>query len=85
MLPGHTIGAGLGNPAKGGTVQDFIKSFVRDAAGAWRCIHPATLDLPTGRIQINPGSVFVKGTRFMNVDLAQLLEEHYGVDPQRSR
>jgi hypothetical protein len=58
-------------------VQDFIKSFVRDAAGAWRCVHSATLDLPSGRIQVNPGSVFVKGTRFMNVDLAQLLDEQY--------
>jgi hypothetical protein len=57
-------------------VQNFIKSFIRDAAGAWRCIHPATLELPSGRIQVNPGTVLVKGTRFMNVDLAQLLDEH---------
>jgi hypothetical protein len=57
-------------------VQDFVKSFVRDAAGAWRCVQAATLDLPSGRIQVNPGTVLVKGTRFMNVDLAQLLDEH---------
>ena len=64
-------------------MDSFIKSFVRDAAGAWRCVHPATLDLPSGRIQVNPGSVFVKGTRFMNVDLAQLLDEHYLKDQRR--
>jgi hypothetical protein len=58
-------------------VESFIKSFVRDAAGAWRCVHPATLDLPSGRIQINPGTVLIKGTRFMNVDVAELLDEQY--------
>jgi hypothetical protein len=58
-------------------MQNFIKAFVRDGHGAWRCIAPATLDLPTGRVQVNPGSVFVKGTRFMNVDLAELLEAEY--------
>jgi hypothetical protein len=74
MSAGHTIRAGPGIRL-GGVVQDFIKSFVRDATGAWRCIHPATLDLPSGRIQVNPGSVFVKGTQFMNIDLAQLLDD----------
>ena len=58
-------------------MENFIKAFVRDSYGAWRCIAPATLELPGGRIQVTPGSVFVKGTRFMNVDLATLLEAEY--------
>ncbi|HUQ73566.1 MAG TPA: hypothetical protein VM183_02485 [Burkholderiales bacterium] len=56
---------------------NFIKAFVRDRYGAWRCVSPATIELPGGRIQITPGSVFMKGTRFMNVDLAELLDEEY--------
>lgn len=58
-------------------MQTFIKSFVRDSQGAWRCIEPATLDLPTGRVQVTPGSVFTRGTMFMNVELARILDEEY--------
>ncbi len=58
-------------------MQDFIKHFVRDALGAWRCIEPATINLPEGRIQVTPGAVFTKGTKFMNVDLAELLDAEY--------
>jgi hypothetical protein len=58
-------------------VQNFIKCFVRDAQGAWRCIAPADVHLPSGRVQVTPGSVFAKGTRFMNVDLAALLDEQH--------
>lgn len=57
------------------TVHNFIKAFVRDPYGAWRCVEPATLDLPGGRVQVAPGSVFVRGTSFMNIDLAKLLDE----------
>jgi hypothetical protein len=66
-------------------VQNFIKNFVRDAYGAWRCIAPADITLPSGRVQVTPGSVFVKGMRFMNVDLAALLEEEYLGGPQHRR
>lgn len=54
--------------------------FRRDAFGAWLCIAQATLDLPTGRIQVTPGSKFTQGTTFMNVDLAMLLEKQYQKD-----
>ncbi len=64
---GSTLAPGVG-------MRDFIRAFVRDEYGAWRCIEPAELDLPGGRIQVTPGSVFVRGTRFMNVDLAELLD-----------
>jgi len=30
------------------------------------------------RVQVAPGSRFTKGTRFMGVDLAELLEAEYG-------
>jgi len=56
-------------------MQNFIKNFVRDSSGAWRCIAPADVQLSSGRVQVTPGSVFVRGTRFMNVDLALLLDE----------
>ena len=70
-----------GQIRKGRGLKNFIKHFVRDAHGAWRCIEPATLDLPSGRVQVTPGSVFTKGTAFMNVDLAELLDREY-FDPQ---
>ena len=38
---------------------------------------PATLDLPEGRIQATPGTRFVLGTKFMNVDIARLLDQEY--------
>jgi hypothetical protein len=58
-------------------VRDFIKHFVRDKYGAWHCISPADIDLPKGRVQVTPGTVFTRGTKFMNVDLAELLEAEY--------
>ena len=56
-------------------MQNFAKSFVREQDGTWRCVEPAELDLPTGRIQVAVGMRFTPGTRFMGVDLARLLEE----------
>jgi hypothetical protein len=35
------------------------------------------LELPQGRIQVTPGTVFTRGTKFMNVDVAELLDEQY--------
>jgi hypothetical protein len=58
-------------------VKNFIKHFVREGRGVWTCIEAAELDLPEGRIQVTPGSRFVRGTLFMNVELARLLEEQY--------
>ena len=58
----------------------FIKHFRRDGQGAWLCVTPATLDLPSGRIQVSAGSRFTLGTTFMNLDLAKLLDEQYQRD-----
>ena len=56
-------------------MEKFIKHFRRDPFGVWICVSDAELHLPQGRIQITTGSRFAKGTTFMNVDLAAILEE----------
>ncbi len=58
-------------------METFIKHFVREGAGVWRCIAPATLQLPGGRVQVAPGTVVTRGKKFMNVEVAKLLDEHY--------
>lgn len=55
----------------------FIKHFRRDSFGVWICVSPAEFSLPQGRIQVTVGSRFAQGTKFMNVDLAALLEEQH--------
>lgn len=55
----------------------FLKHFRRDASDLWICVSPAELMLPQGRIQVSVGSRFAKGTRFMNVDLAKMLEAEH--------
>ena len=57
--------------------EHFIKHFRRDGAGVWVCVEPATLDSVVGRIQVTAGSRFLIGTKFMNVDLARMLDEEY--------
>lgn len=58
-------------------MQDFARRFVRETPGVWTCVEPAELNSPAGRMQVAPGTRFIRGTRFMGVDVAQLLEEHY--------
>jgi len=53
----------------------FIEHFVRDELGAWTCVSPAEIQLPTGHIEVAPGTRLVRGTRFMGIDLAELLEK----------
>ena len=55
----------------------FISYFVREGEGAWACVKPATLDFGNGRIQVTPGTRLRRGTKYMGVDLARLLDEHY--------
>ncbi|MGQ0651313.1 MAG: hypothetical protein ACT4P4_03440 [Betaproteobacteria bacterium] len=62
-------------------MQEFIKNFRRVGPGDWVCIEAATLMLPEGRIQVAPGTRFTLGTKFMNIELAALLEAEY----QKSR
>jgi hypothetical protein len=59
-------------------VEHFIKHFRRDPFGGWMCVKDAELEVPTGRIQVTTGSCFTIGMKFMNVDVAQMLEvEHW--------
>jgi hypothetical protein len=58
-------------------MQNFIKKFAREAAGVWVCVAAASIELAEGRVQVSPGSRFTVGTRFMNVDLARMLDEEY--------
>jgi hypothetical protein len=58
-------------------VENFIKHFRREGGGHWVCVEPATLDLPAGRVQVTPGTQLTIGTKFMNVDLARMLDEEY--------
>lgn len=58
-------------------MQNFIKHFVRERGGRWVCVEPATLDLPQGRVQVVAGTVFMRGTRFMNIDIAEMLDREY--------
>ena len=61
-------------------MHEFRECFIRDPSGAWRCVKPADLQLPTGRVQVTAGSVFTRRTRFMNVDLAALLDEQEALE-----
>jgi hypothetical protein len=58
-------------------LQTFITHFKKEPNGAWTCHEPAELFLPGGRVQVTAGSRFVRGTTFMGIDLAALLDEQY--------
>jgi len=58
-------------------VKKLIRCFHRDSAGHWTCIESCEIDLPGGRIQVAEGTRFTAGTRFMEVDIAELLEGSY--------
>ena len=58
-------------------VHAFIRKFVRENDGVWLCVEAGELDLPAGRIQVAVGTRFTRGTRFMGVDVALLLDQHY--------
>jgi len=66
-------------------VDGFTKHFVREGEGRWRCVEPVELPLDGGRIQVAPGTRFTRGTRFMGVDLAEMLDEHHRANARRSR
>jgi hypothetical protein len=55
---------------------DFAKAFTHNCDGSWTCVTPATLDEPwTRRVQVAVGATFMAGERFMNVDIAGLLDQ----------
>jgi hypothetical protein len=61
-------------------MHNFLANFKREGDGSWLCVSPAELLLESGRIQVAPGSRFTRGTRFMGVDLAELLDAQYRND-----
>ena len=63
--------------ALGARVNEFIKKFVREAEGIWVCTAAAEFELPGGRVQVAVGTRFTRGTRYMGIDVAQLLDEQY--------
>jgi len=63
-------------------MHQFMKHFRREGVGVWICVAPATLDLPQGRVQVAAGSRFTLDTRFMNIDIAALLEAEYRSSPE---
>ena len=69
---------------QGSITEQFIKRFRREGAGMWICLQPAELELPQGRVQVTPGTRFTLGTKFMNVEIAALLDEQYDKDSERA-
>jgi hypothetical protein len=64
-------------------MHDFIKNFVRTPDGGWLCVELAELKTPQGRIQVAPGTRFERGTIFMGVELARMLDEQAEKDGHR--
>ena len=64
-------------------MQDFIKHFVRTPAGEWLCVSPAELNTPDGRIQVASGTRFTRGTTFMGLEIARMLDEQEAKDPAK--
>ena len=56
-------------------MQNFIRHFVREPDGSWRCTSFAELRTASGRIQVSAGTRFMPGTIFMGVDIVKLLED----------
>jgi len=51
----------------------------------WRCVKSGTLNLPEGqKIEVSPGTILTVGSSIMGFDLAQMLEDHYQLDPNAS-
>jgi hypothetical protein len=56
-------------------VDYYFTSFRREKDGIWICVEPVTIRHPAGRMEVVPGSSFKKGTVYMGVDVAALLDE----------
>jgi hypothetical protein len=56
-------------------MQDVIKHFARAPTGEWVCVAPVELQTPGGRIQVATGTRFTRGTLFMGLELARMLDE----------
>lgn len=62
-------------------MRNFMRCFERERQGVWRCRSFATLLLPEGKkVEIAPETVLVRGSSFMGLDLADMLDEQYQKD-----
>ena len=62
-------------------MRNFIRHFERERDGVWRCKTFASLHLPEGRkVEIAPLTVLVRGSSFMGLDLAQMLDDQHQLD-----
>ena len=67
-------------------MERYIRHFRRDSGGIWVCVESATLDLPQGRIQVSEGQRFIIGAKFMNTEIARLLDQaHHRVQKYGAR
>ena len=57
-----------------GRMKRFLNLFVRVGPGKWTCVRSGQYVGPQGRIQVTVGTTVTKGTAFMGVDLAAILE-----------
>lgn len=64
-------------------MQDFIRHFVRAPGGEWLCVEQAELNTPQGRIQVAAGTMLKRGTLFMGLELARMLDEQAERDGYR--
>lgn len=62
---------------KSAHVGDFLKCFSRDSAGNWTCLEACEIVLPGGRVQVAADTQFKAGTKFMDVDIAEMLDQEY--------
>ena len=58
-------------------MENAIRYFKRLERGQWECVKKGEFNGPNGRIQVSVGSRFIRGTNFMGVDIAQLLDDQY--------
>jgi hypothetical protein len=60
-------------------VQSLARAFQRNADGSWTCVEPATLNGPSGRIQVPIGATYHRGMMFMGIELAKWLDEQFAL------
>jgi hypothetical protein len=55
--------------------EDYIcRAFRFDADGSWTCIRLVSIPIGSRSMQVLPGTKFVRGVRFMGVDIAAWLD-----------
>ena len=62
-------------------MRNFLRCFERERDGVWRCKTFATLLLPEGKkVEIDTQTVLVRGSSYMGLDLAQMLDDQHQQD-----